>query len=114
MKIALSWSGGKDAALAHHILKERYPDATITRFTVLSGSSQRVTMHGVRPELIKAQANAAGVVIIFFTFQEQTDAAYGQFFRNCCEELAAAGHTHMAFGDIFLEDLKQYRETLLS
>ncbi|MBA2745558.1 MAG: ATP-binding protein [Flavisolibacter sp.] len=110
MKAFLNWSGGKDAALCLHTLSGTGPriDALVT--TISNG---RVSMHGVRKELIEKQAASIGVPVRFI---ELPDAPGMETYEHAIHEmnlqLKEEGFTHAVSGDIFLDDLKQYRETL--
>src|SRR5688500_15510114 len=114
--IALCWSGGKDSSLALDALSRdpRYDIfALVTTFTE---GYNRVSMHGVRYELLKSQSQAIGVPLEEVWIPPQADNA--TYESRMAEVLVrrrdTAGIQQVAFGDIFLEDLKQYRETQLA
>lgn len=113
-KAYMNWSGGKDSALClHHILKDnRYrTDCLLTSINV---THNRISMHGVRRSLLEQQAAAIGLPLHTLELPEQPDMQeYEAMMTKSVMELKAAGYTHAVFGDIFLEDLKQYRETKL-
>ena len=115
MKIVLSWSTGKDSAWSLHLLRQQYPGAVRGLLTTLNEAFDRVAMHAVRRTLLQAQADAAGlplhaVNIPWPCSNEQYEAvmnvAVGGFLRE--------GFTHVAFGDLFLEDVRGYREARLA
>jgi uncharacterized protein (TIGR00290 family) len=114
MLFALSWSGGKDSALALWTLhrEQREPEALIT--TVTEGY-ERVSMHGVRRELLARQAHALGVAIVEVVIPP---ACVNEIYEaRMAEAFAAAplsGVEAVAFGDLFLEDVRAYREERLA
>jgi uncharacterized protein (TIGR00290 family) len=114
-KIIFCWSGGKDSALAlHRILKEeRYEVAAL--LTTCSEHFQRVSMHGVRLELLKQQAESIGLPLEkVFVSQRSSNEEYQQKMSACLQAHKSRGVTACAFGDIFLEDLKRWREENLA
>lgn len=115
-KIALfNWSSGKDSALAlYKILKD--PEfETHCLLTSVSEQFQRVSMHGVRIELLKQQAKSIGLPLEIMQIPEMpTMEAYESVMENTLEKLKKQGVTHSVFGDIFLDDLRKYREDKLA
>ena len=114
-KIIFCWSGGKDSALAlNRILQEnRYEVATL--LTTCNDHFQRVSMHGVRLELLEQQAAAIGLPLEkVFVSQRSSNEEYQQKMSACLLAHKARGVTACAFGDIFLEDLKRWREENLA
>lgn len=115
-KIALfNWSSGKDSALAlYKILKD--PEFEIhCLLTSVSEQFQRVSMHGVRIELLKQQAKSIGLLLEIMQIPEMpTMEAYESVMENTLEKLKKQGLTHSVFGDIFLDDLRKYREDKLA
>ena len=110
-----NWSGGKDSALAlHRVLREgRYEVQTL--LTTVSESHRRVSMHGVRVALLERQATSLGLPCHQLLLPETpTMAAYEQHMAATLQELAGRGATAAIFGDIFLEDLRRYREEQLT
>lgn len=111
----LNWSGGKDSALAlHKVLHEgRYDVQTL--LTTISEPYQRISMHGVRTALLDRQTASLGLPCRkLFLPETPAMAAYEQLMGNTMRELRADGATTAIFGDIFLEDLRHYRETQLA
>jgi uncharacterized protein (TIGR00290 family) len=106
----LSWSSGKDSAWALHILRGR-PDVRITGLvTTLNQAFDRVAMHAVRRELVEAQASAAGLPLWTVPLPWPcSNAVYEERMAELVRRARAAGITHMAFGDLFLEDIRAYR-----
>lgn len=114
-KIAFCWSGGKDSSYAlNKILEEGSYEVEIL-FTTVSSEYKRVSMHGVQEELIKAQADSIGLSIEFVYIEESTSHdEYENKMKSYCLTLKERGIHKVAFGDIFLEDLKQYRVDQMS
>jgi len=114
-KIIFCWSGGKDSALAlNRILQDnRYEVATL--LTTCNDHFQRVSMHGVRLELLEQQAEAIGLPLEkVFVSQRSSNEEYQQKMSACLLAHKVRGVTACAFGDIFLEDLKRWREENLA
>ena len=115
VKISVSWSGGKDSAFALWKLlnDERYEVAGL--HTTLGEESCRVGMHGIHEELIDAQAAALGLRLDKIYYPASGDnAAYEKAMEKYLLGLDSDGVKHIAYGDILLEDLKQYREEKLA
>lgn len=114
MGLALAWSGGKDSALALHALRGagREPDALLT--TVTEGV-ERVSIHGVRRELLLAQAAAAGIPLVEVRIPLPCP---NEVYEARMEAALAAppldAVTEVAFGDLFLDDVRAYREARLA
>jgi uncharacterized protein (TIGR00290 family) len=110
-----NWSGGKDSSLAlYHCLQN--PDLEIKYLvTSVNDSVNRVSMHGVREALLIQQAAVIGIPLYQIRLPEMpTMSVYDNFMKFHLEKLKAEGVTHSIFGDIFLEDLKLYRENSLA
>ena len=113
MKILMSWSSGKDSAWALHALRRegRHVAALLTSLNETAG---RVSMHGVREEVLRAQAEAAGLPLVTVPLPWPcTNEIYEQRFGDAVRQAVADGFTHVAFGDLFLEDVRKYREDRL-
>lgn len=113
-KTLLSWSSGKDSAWALHVLRSRPELEVVGLLTTINQQFERVAMHAVRVELLRAQATAASlplyeVPIPWPCSNEQYEAAMAA----ALERARSAGVRVMAFGDLFLEDVRQYREQKL-
>jgi uncharacterized protein (TIGR00290 family) len=115
MRTLLSWSTGKDSAWALHVLRQR-PDATVVGLvTTVNAAFDRVAMHGVRRSLLEAQARAAGLPLHVLAIPHPCpNADYERIMGAFVAERAAAGVEAMAFGDLFLEDIRRYREAKLA
>ena len=114
-KLLVSWSGGKDSALMLHELQQtrRYEIAAL--LTTVTADYDRVSMHGVRRALLERQADALGLALeTVFIAADTSDEAYGARMREVLERYAQVGISAVAFGDIFLEDVRRYREEKLA
>lgn len=114
-KIVFCWSGGKDSALAlNRILQDdRYE--VVSLLTTCNEHFQRVSMHGVRLELLDQQAAAIGLPLEkIFVSQRSSNEEYQQKMAACLFAHKMCGVTSAVFGDIFLEDLKRWREENLA
>jgi len=114
IKAYMNWSGGKDSALALHriLLGAQYEIDTL--LTSINADRNRISMHDVRRELLEAQAASIGIPLQTVELPDQPDAStYEQAMQKKVSALKDRGCTHAIFGDIFLEDLKQYREEKL-
>jgi len=115
MKILLSWSSGKDSAWALHALRRAYPGAVAGLLTTLNGQVDRVAMHAVRRDLLEAQAASAGLPLHTVMIPDPcSNEIYEARMRQAVGDAVAAGFTHVAFGDLFLEDVRRYREERLA
>ena len=115
MKILLSWSSGKDSAWTLHVLNRTHPGTVAALLTTVNNSADRVAMHGVRRELVEAQAEAAGLPLWQVPIPHPcSNDIYEARMREACERAVAEGFTHVAFGDLFLEDVRRYREERLA
>lgn len=106
----LSWSSGKDAAWSLHILRQQGDVEVVGLLTTINRTFERVAMHAVRESLLEAQAEAAGlplwkVDIPYPCSNEAYEAAMGE----ACAKAVAEGIKAIAFGDLFLEDIRAYR-----
>ena len=115
MKILLSWSSGKDSAWTLYVLQRRSPGAVAGLLTSLNADAGRVSMHGVRLDILEAQAAAAGLPLRTIPLPYPcTNAIYERQMQDAVGAAAADGFTHVAFGDLFLEDVRRYREERLA
>jgi uncharacterized protein (TIGR00290 family) len=114
MSVALSWSGGKDSALALSALRRvgREPDALITTVTA---TYERVSMHGVRRELVARQAEALGIPLVEVVIPPAcVNEVYETKMAAAFAAPPLAGIDVVAFGDLFLEGVRAYREERLA
>ncbi|MBB2144782.1 diphthine--ammonia ligase [Pedobacter sp. LMG 31464] len=110
-----NWSGGKDSTLAlHHVLQQKQYDIRYL-LTTVNSSFNRVSMHGVREALLIDQANSLKLPLFQVRLPEMPDMeTYEKTMFEQVSKLKAEGITYSIFGDIFLEDLKVYRENQLT
>lgn len=113
-KTYFNWSSGKDSALAlHHLLQDKNYSVDYL-LTSVNAHHKRVSMHGVRIELLQRQLEAIGIPNGTIELPENpTNVEYEQLMSEKIKQLKAEGFECAAFGDIFLEDLKKYREQQL-
>lgn len=115
MKILVSWSSGKDSAWLLHHLRRGGAYHIGALLTTINEAAGRVAMHAVRTELLEAQARAVGLPLWTIPLpdpcsNEEYERRLGQAVRRAVSE----GFTHVAFGDLFLEDVRAYRERQLA
>jgi uncharacterized protein (TIGR00290 family) len=114
-KVLLSWSGGKDAALALHELQASEGYEVTALLTTVTKEYDRITMHGVRRVLLERQARALGLPLhTVFISAATTQAEYRAKMREALLPYVDAGVSCVAFGDVFLEDVRKYREENLT
>ena len=110
----MAWSSGKDAAWALHLTRQSDELEIVGLLTTVSDDFRRVSMHGVRETLLQAQAAALGLPLHrVFVPTPCPDEVYGDLMRASLTQAAADGVSHVIFGDIFLEDVRAYREARL-
>jgi uncharacterized protein (TIGR00290 family) len=110
----LSWSSGKDSAWTLHVLR-RDGAQVGALLTSLNETAGRVSMHGVREDILRAQADAAGLPLLTIPLPWPcTNDIYEARLRTAVDAAVAEGFTHVAFGDLFLEDVRKYREDRLA
>jgi uncharacterized protein (TIGR00290 family) len=110
--LILSWSGGKDSTLALDALRASGGHAPIVLLTSVTSEYDRIAIHGVRRELLRTQAAALGLPLHEFELRPQcTNAEYESAFSSALVEVRERyGARRIAFGDLFLEDVRRYRE----
>ena len=110
MKILVSWSSGKDAAWMLHVLRQSHPGAVAGLLTTTNAAFDRVAMHGVRRTVLLAQARAVGLPLHVVPLPWPcSNDDYERIMREANAGFLEDGYTHVAFGDLFLEDVRQYR-----
>ncbi len=111
----MNWSGGKDSALALWRLQQTSHYAVDTLLTTLNAANHRISMHGVREELLDMQARRMGLPLVkLFLPEDSSMEEYQHRMGLTLEPLVKAGITHAVFGDIFLDDLRHWREEQLA
>ena len=114
-RILLSWSSGKDSAWCLHLLRQAGEFEIAGLLTTFNEAFGRVAMHAVRRELVEAQASAAGVPLWDIPLPWPCpNVEYERRMRAACERAVAQGIEGIAFGDLFLEDIRRYREQQLA
>ena len=113
-KTLLSWSSGKDSAWALHTLRQDPQIELVGLFCTVNQAFNRVAMHGVRVELLQRQADRLGLPLQIIDIPYPcSNEQYAQVMSEFVTQARAAGVTHFAFGDLFLEDVRRYREERL-
>lgn len=113
-KVNLSWSGGKDSALALYYLQKDANYEVVGLHTTFGQDTKRVGMHGVHETLIEAQAASIGLPLDKIYYPASGDnRVYEKALGDYLQILESRGVHHLAYGDILLEDLKKYREEKL-
>jgi uncharacterized protein (TIGR00290 family) len=114
-RVLLSWSSGKDSAWALHILRKATEFEVVGLLSTFNDAADRVAMHAVRRELVQAQARATGLPLWEVRLPWPcSNSEYEERMRAVLERARAAGITHIAFGDLYLEDVRDYRIRLLA
>jgi uncharacterized protein (TIGR00290 family) len=110
----LSWSSGKDSAWALHVLQQDPEIEVAGLFTTINAKHRRVAMHAVRLRLLELQAEAAGLPLELLEIPDPcSNEQYEAVMRRFIDQAIAAGVQCMAFGDLFLQDIREYREKQL-
>lgn len=114
-KVLLSWSSGKDSAWALHRLRQDPDIEVVGLFTTLNAAFERVAMHGVRKRLLALQAECVGLPLHCIDLPWPcSNEEYGRIMTGFVAEVLAQGIHHVAFGDLFLEEVRAYREKQLA
>lgn len=113
-KAIFCWSGGKDSALALYKIIQEDKYEIVALLTTLNETYKRVSMHGVMEELLIKQAESIGLPLIRMYVSEGTNSEYEKNMETLLLEFKEQGVSKVIFGDIFLEDLRAYRENNLS
>src|SRR5580700_9270474 len=113
--VLFCWSGGKDSAMALHALKAARDCRITALLTTVTEEYDRISMHGVRRALLERQAESLGLPLHAVLIPPQCiNATYEERMKEALERHFARGVRRVAFGDIFLEDLRVYREKNLA
>lgn len=112
-KAAFFWSGGKDSAYCLQKILQEKTYEVVYLITTLSLPYRRITMHGIKEELLEKQAEIIGIPLIKFFLSEGTNKEYEEKTAQILQNLKKEGIKTVIFGDIFLEDLREYRENQL-
>lgn len=111
-RVVISWSGGKDSAWTLHVLRHQPTEyAVVGLLTTINQQFQRIAMHGVRRELLQEQAEAAGVPLWVVPLPSPCqNSDYERRMGNALSFFRQMGIDAIAFGDLYLEDIRAYRE----
>jgi uncharacterized protein (TIGR00290 family) len=113
--VLFCWSGGKDSAMALHVLQQDPHVRVAALLTTVTEGYDRISMHGVRRELLQQQAQSIGLPLHeVFIPQQCVNSIYEARMEDALRMRLAEGIRRVAFGDIFLEDLRAYREKNLA
>lgn len=114
-KAFVSWSSGKDSAYALLEMRRQRTAEIVGILTTIDATDDRVAVHGVRSSLLTRQAAALGLPLIRVELPYPCpNAAYEARFLDACDSIKAQGIEHIVFGDLFLEDIRTYREEILA
>ncbi len=115
MKILVSWSSGKDSAWMLHVLNQQHPGSVQGLLTTTNAAFDRVAMHAVRRPLVEAQSRAARLPLHIVPLPWPcSNEDYDRLMAAETAARLADGYTHIAFGDLFLEDVRAYRESRMA
>lgn len=113
--ILLAWSSGKDSAWSLHVLRQDPALEVVGLLTTVNEAYDRVAMHAVRRSLLEAQADAAGLPLTVVSIPSPCpNETYEAAMETALAGARARGITGVAFGDLFLEDIRRYRERQMS
>jgi len=113
--ILLSWSSGKDSAWSLYKLQQNPDYEVVGLVTTVNKKYQRVAMHGVRERLLQQQADAAGLPLHVLNIPSPcTNQEYQDVMKSFITVMQQDGIEYMAFGDLYLQDIRQYREQQLA
>jgi uncharacterized protein (TIGR00290 family) len=111
----LAWSSGKDSAWALHTIREQNEFEVVALLTTVKSVYQRVAMHAVRESLLELQAAATGLPLVKVPIPSPcSNEIYEQAMSVAMAQARAEEVHHVVFGDLFLEDIRSYRETQLA
>ncbi|MEK7880668.1 MAG: diphthine--ammonia ligase [Deltaproteobacteria bacterium] len=114
-KIIFAWSGGKDSSMALYEISRQSDVRVVALLTTVTRDYKRISMHGVRETLLERQAQSIGIPLEkVFISKNSSNEEYEAEMRSLLLKYKASGVNAVAFGDIFLEDLKKYREDNLA
>ncbi len=114
-KAWLSWSSGKDSAWALHVMRQRGDCEIAALLTTVNEKYHRVAMHAVRESILEQQAASAGIPLVKIPIPSPCpNEVYEHAMSAAMAQARSEGVTHVAFGDLFLEDIRKYREENLA
>jgi uncharacterized protein (TIGR00290 family) len=113
-RILMSWSSGKDSAWTLHLLRRDPRIEIAALLTTFNGEADRVAMHAVRRELVEAQAQRTGLPLWSIDLPWPCpNVVYENLMHDMCRRALEDGITAVAFGDLFLQDIRAYRERMM-
>ena len=113
--VLISWSGGKDSCLALYEIQRAHEFAPAALLTTITEGYDRISMHGVRRELLEAQAASLGIPLQTVVISKSaSNEEYEAKLIDACSEYLVRGIDSIVFGDLFLEDVKKYRDEFLT
>ncbi len=114
-KVLLSWSGGKDSALALHAISQNQRYKIVGLLTTVTEDYHRISMHGVREALLEQQARSIGLPVSKVLISKNgSNEEYESQMKEVLLQFQQSGVNAVVFGDIFLEDIRKYREENLA
>jgi len=114
-KVLFTWSGGKDSALSLYILRKFHNYEIVSLLTSVTEDYNRISMHGVRRVLLQQQAKSLGLPLeILYITRDSSNEEYEAKMKEKLLQYKSKGVSSVVFGDIFLEDLRKYRENNLA
>lgn len=115
MKLILSWSSGKDSAWTLHLLRQRHDIEIVALLTTINQAFDRIAMHAVRRELLERQAESIGIPLWTVPLPWPcSNEEYEHRMAGVCRRAVAEGVEAVGFGDLFLADIRAYRERQLA
>jgi diphthamide synthase (EF-2-diphthine--ammonia ligase) len=113
--VLVSWSGGKDSCLALYEIQRSHEFAPAALLTTITEGYDRISMHGVRRDLLEAQAASLGIPLQTVVISKSaSNEEYEAKLIDACSEYRVRGIDAIVFGDLFLEDVKKYRDEFLT
>ena len=113
--VLVSWSGGKDSCMALYEIQQAQQHDVLALLTTITAGYDRISMHGVRRILLERQANSLGLPLKeIIISQNATNEEYERKFLEAVTSFDSRAIDSIVFGDLFLEDVKQYRDALLA
>ncbi|HEX5483830.1 MAG TPA: ATP-binding protein [Terriglobia bacterium] len=113
-KAWISWSSGKDSAWALYVIREQADFEVVALLTTVNTTHARVAMHAVRENVVEQQADALGLPLVKLPLPWPCpNGVYEEAMQAALTQARSQGVTHMVFGDLFLEDIRKYREEKL-
>jgi uncharacterized protein (TIGR00290 family) len=114
LKVLLAWSSGKDSAYSLYVLRQTAGIEVVGLLTTINAAFDRVAMHGVRRTLVEAQASSVGLPLTVAAIPHPcSNAAYQEVMGRTVAEAREQGVEAVAFGDLFLAEVRSYREQMM-